>query len=892
MSGRGKLARYTGAARGVLNRLRIRGKLNLLVALPLAAILLVAVPFVIVQIDNAGSAARTAAQSGQARALGGLISALQRERLVNSAFLAKVSDRETVVRQHKTVDDLANRVRDTLGTSASDEVTQALEGLGSLASLRASVLNRGATQESLARTYRATDDALIDALRLVPTRDSDAEGTRQLTALEALLRANEQATLAGMSLIIAAADKETGLPILDDALAEAQISTVRFVQQADINQAGLVVTVEQGDEARAVETLIERAPDARNASEADSFASSAYNSVGAQSKLREVVQDQVTSQITDSSQTRADSAALLAWLVGGGMALMIALVVALAVAVSRSIANPMKRLTRAATDVAQLADTELVRVADTEVASEQVPRLAAIQVATRDEIGELAQAFNRVQATAAMLVERQAITRRNVSLMFANVAQRTQNLVGRQLTLVDELERNEQDSRLLESLYRLDHLSTRLRRSADNLLVVAGTRDEGKLTGPIELSTALRSALAEIEDYQRVLLGEVVDITLDSSIGSDLVLVFAELLENATSYSPPETSVEVGTRYLMDGSCVVTVVDHGIGMTHDRIAEENRRLVARERLDIAPTSMLGLFVVGRLARRHNLTVAMVGTEGGGVTVDVVIPGMRFRRNDEPETAPQPVITPAMLAAHDGDVNGHLVLEGIAIPPAFSENFSWFPPEATEEPEELPEEYYAEPYAEQPYAEVGADPYAEHTAQALPTTFHPEHAQMSTEPPATNGQSNAETTVAERGGLRRRVAGAQLPGTGGRPQRNTRPAVTAPSHPLTPPPPPAPPERDATQDRGEFDSYQSAFARASEHAVSPAEETSPNGTRSGLVRRVPGESMAASLRVGRAGKPPAHATAKWSERDPAADRDKLDEFTTGLSRAGTNHWEDR
>jgi hypothetical protein len=162
--------------------------------------------------------------------------------------------------------------------------------------------------------------------------------------------------------------------------------------------------------------------------------------------------------------------------------------------------------------------------------------------------------------------------------------------------------------------------------------------------------------------------------------------------------------------------------------------------------------------------------------------------------------------------------------------------------------------------------------------------------MSTEPPATNGQSNAETTVAERGGLRRRVAGAQLPGTGGRPQRNTRP-VTTPSHPLTPPPP-APPERDAAQDRGEFDSYQSAFARASEHAVSPAEETSANGTRSGLVRRVPGESMAASLRVGRSGKPPAHATATWSERDPAADRDKLDEFTTGLSRAGTNHWEDR
>ncbi|HEY7593852.1 MAG TPA: nitrate- and nitrite sensing domain-containing protein [Actinophytocola sp.] len=856
MSGRHVLARYTGAARGVLNRLRIRGKLNLLVALPLAAILLVAVPFVIVQIDNARSAAGTARLSGQTRELGALISELQRERLVMSAYLSNVTERESVTRQTKIVDDLAKRVRADLGADASEEVTQALEGLASLNSLRQSVLDKAATQESLARTYRATDDALIDALRLVPQRNSDAEGTRQLTALEALLRANEQSTLAGMALLIAAADKETGLPILDDAQAEAQISTERFVQQADIDEAGLVVAVEQGDEARAVKTLVERATDTRSPSEADSFAASAYNSVGAQSKLREVAQDQVTSQITDAAQARADGAATLAWLVGGGVLLLIGLVLALAVVVSRSIASPMRRLTAAATDVANLADTELVRVADTEVASEQVPRLAAIEVTTRDEVGELAHAFNRVQATAAMLVERQAVTRRNVSLMFANVAQRTQNLVGRQLNLVDELERNEQDTRLLESLYRLDHLSTRLRRSADSLLVVAGTRNEDKLSGPVELSTALRSALAEIEDYQRVHLGEVCDITLDSDIGPDLVLVFAELLENATSYSPPDTSVEIDTRYLVNGSCVVTVIDHGIGMSQERLAEENHRLVARERLDITPTSMLGLFVVGRLARRHNLTVAMVATEGGGVTVDVVVPENRFRRNDEPETAPHHI--PGYAQTGNGQVNWQMVFQGIAIPPAFSENFSWFPPEATETP-------------------------AEHSGQFAPINLSTEPMMSSSESSAApNGQTppkSSETTVAERGGLRRRVAGAQLPGSAAAPP----PTRAAPNRPAVRP---ASAKRDAASDRGAFDGYQSAFARASEYAVSPAEETSPDGTRSGLLRRVPGESMAPGLRVGKPGKPPSRVTSEWRERDPEADRMKLDDFTSGLSRAGT------
>src|SRR5262249_48329375 len=151
----------------------------------------------------------------------------------------------------------------------------------------------------------------------------------------------------------------------------------------------------------------------------------------------------------------------------------------------------------------------------------------------------------RVQATAALLLERQIVTRRNVSLMFANVAQRTQNLVNRQLVLIDELEHNEQNAQLLASLYQLDHLSARLRRSTENLLVVAGVRDETGLAGPTVLTTVLRSALSEIEDYQRVSIGEIYEGTVAASLVSDLVAVFAELIENATVFSPPESLVDV-----------------------------------------------------------------------------------------------------------------------------------------------------------------------------------------------------------------------------------------------------------------------------------------------------------------------------------------------------------
>src|SRR5947207_12502361 len=142
-----------------------------------------------------------------------------------------------------------------------------------------------------------------------------------------------------------------------------------------------------------------------------------------------------------------------------------------------------------------------------------------------------------------MSLKRQAATRRNVSLMFANVAQRTQNLVRRQLALVDDLERDEQNTRLLTRLYRLDHLSTRLRRNAENLLVVAGSREGARIAAPTPLTTVLRSALAEIEDYRRIAFGAVQEATGAAPLAAERVLVFAALLENASAFSPRRYNV-------------------------------------------------------------------------------------------------------------------------------------------------------------------------------------------------------------------------------------------------------------------------------------------------------------------------------------------------------------
>ncbi|MFJ1766352.1 nitrate- and nitrite sensing domain-containing protein [Amycolatopsis sp. NPDC088138] len=873
---------------GFLTRLGIRGKLNLLLLPPLVAVLLVSVPFVLTQASSATAAAQSATVARHAQQLGGLVWQLQRERLLTGAFLATPSmSPDELVKQRRAVDTAVENVRSQLGADAPDELSAALTRIGSLNELRQNAERRGVALDSVARTYHAVIGAVIDSLRLVPQLTSDAEGTRELTALEALLRANEENSLRGMALIVTAVAPDAGKSILDDATQQAPIFTDRFVQQADNasdnQQAELVVNVEQSDAGRKIEDLAAQIDNPRDAAATGRYVTDVLSAAETQAGQRKLVQERVTGEIADSATGRADSATQLAWVVGAGAAALFLLVAFLAVAVSRSIAQPLRRLTTAATSVADLAGTELVRVTDTEEAEEQVPRLATIDVSSDDELGKLAAAFNRVQTTAAELVERQALTRRNTSLMFANVAKRTQNLVGRQLALIDDVERNEQDTRLLASLYRLDHLSTRLRRNADNLLVVSGTRDETRIAGPIELSTALRSALAEIEDYQRVKLGVVAEILLSSALGADLVLVFAELLENATSFSPPGSTVEVDTMFLTDGSCLVSIVDHGIGMTAEKMGEENKRLVERERLELAPTSVLGLFVVGRLARRHELGVELLATPTtGGVTARLTIPPSLFghRTGLLPKAEPAPAI-PAQAA----------------------------PPIATRKPR------HAAP-APSPRSVSTSDMFrpaeperqTELPSPAIPALLGTGHLNgfrwFNQLEPVWPDAEPAAVEVAEepesesRGGLRRRVRGAQLPSPG------TTAAVAVEDKP----------RHDPEATRIAMDGFQEAFARAAEVGATatdppPAVVTEPAPlpvrvpgndriaasaavapvtapiSRDGLTRRVPGAQLAPGLRKQEAvARPIARAAVTRAKRDPAAERAAFDSFAAGLAKA--------
>lgn len=838
----------SGGWSDLIGRLSIRGKLVLLLALPLASAALAAGPFVAVLAVDAAAAGRTAAAADDSRAVAVLMGELQAERLLLSAFLASPGDDGSAVdRQQRTVDDTAERVRGELGSDISDELAAALVRIGSLQQVRDIAAGRGVSPDRVARSYHAAIEALVEALPLISREESgDAQGTRQLTALDALLRADEFAELRGAALVAAAVDPDSGLPILADAEAQAGLFVERFVQQADTDLAGLVVGVVEGRSALQAAELVGRLPDPADVVAVETFAGGAVQIVGELAVARQAAREQVTALIAAAAVDRAATARDTAWAISIGAALLILAVAVLSVQVSRSIATPLRRLTDGARDVtdlvADLAERELATVADSDQAAAlRVPRPVEIQVGSHDELGRLTANFNRMQATAVNLIERQILTRQNVSLMFANVAQRTQNLVGRQLVLVDRMERDEQDERLLANLYQLDHLSTRLRRNADNLLVVAGVRDEIGTRGPTDLSTALRSALAQIEDFKRVQIGDPPDRRFAASVGADLVLVFAELLDNATSFSPPSTVVEVGMITGDDGSCEVTIVDHGIGMPAGRLAEENARLVGRERVDVAPTTVLGLFVVGRICRRHALAVELVPTAGGGVTARVTIEARLFLSDLDPARSP------------DGSAAavGPTAIPPVIIPSARDSGpFTWFADDGVTD---------GRPTA-------GAGGFAARQSPPDRVASTARDALPRSEP---SGSAGAGGRTETRGGLHRRVAGAQLPGS-------------VASRSVDPGPVRRQPHHDPAAARHGYGELEAGFGRAT--GATPRAGEQPVGQRSGLTRRVPGVSMAPELRSHRARPATGGGPVPRWVRDPAGERAQFDAFEAAVTRS--------
>ncbi|MFG3658442.1 ATP-binding protein [Streptomyces sp. NPDC047706] len=631
-----------GGVRGFADRLPFRQKLNILVGVPLAGVAVLLAHLISGQVAQARSAAEAAALVRDSAQVAGLVDRVETEHqraiLLSVRYEARGGDARPALTDYRLAqretDAQVEKVRATFGDRLPQTESQALREVEGLENLRRTIEQGYLPADNIDPAYHNAAQGLIDGLGL--DRNPALAATFTGNLLDSLLRADAAHSSFETSVFSATTGDSNALIEFVGAVGAYEL----YQHQAE--RFGRFATEEQAAELRGIEHNPAQATILRHYAELQidpsslqaatpaavrekfTLALSTYPTYGQQSDTRLAITGSLIDQIADRADEASDDAWWnAAWLLGLAL-LGFLLWGAASVVVRRSVVRPVQALTGAARQVADVAGRELARVADDDTEDDAPPRLREIPVTAQDEIGDLADAFNQVQTTAAALLERQVLSRRNVAEMFGNVGRRVSNLTTRQLALIDAVERGETDPALLERLYRIDHIAVRLRRNADSLMLLAGIRETVLDGGPTALTNVVRAALGQIEGYQRVELHAGTEIMVEPDIVGDLTLMVAELLENAVSFSPAGSPVEVTVRTGGDGA-TITVADHGLGMSAERLDEENARLIRRERLDLVPTKVLGLFVVGSLARRWEIGVTLSRTPGGGVTAEIRIP---------------------------------------------------------------------------------------------------------------------------------------------------------------------------------------------------------------------------------------------------------------------------
>ncbi|MEU2422619.1 nitrate- and nitrite sensing domain-containing protein [Streptomyces sp. NPDC007851] len=395
------------------------------------------------------------------------------------------------------------------------------------------------------------------------------------------------------------------------------------------------------------------------------------------SAYRTIESDMADKAVAEASGI-ADDAKTSAFITGAAVVVALLAAFILAGMVARQMSRSMRQLRNAAFGIAEQRLPMLVDQLSRTDPGRVDTRVAPIPITSTDEIGEVARAFDQVHREAVRLAAEQALLRGNINAIFTNLSRRNQSLIEGQLTLITDLENNEADPDQLENLFRLDHLATRMRRNGENLLVLAGEEPGRRWDQPVPLVDVLRAASSEVEQYERIELSGVPEAEIHGRAVTDLVHLLAELLENATTFSSPQTKVRVTATRLPDGRVMIEIHDKGIGLTAEDFADINHKLANPPTVDAAISQRMGLFVVGRLSDRHGIRVQLrpsgeqagttslvmlpdAITHGGGgeqqldrdeFTVSQIIPEQQFQAENFAQPQLQPMRTAAELGFDD------------------------------------------------------------------------------------------------------------------------------------------------------------------------------------------------------------------------------------------------
>jgi signal transduction histidine kinase len=636
---------------GRLRDLPIWSKLGLIMLVPTLATVVVGTSGLIDHINEASDAERARTLSVLSQAAGGLVDHLQNERafgVMIATTKPKTPDREAAdiayKREHPKVD--AAKLPYSQQKAALDDVPDQVStllgrldlNLLELPSIRSQTANGKFDAGAVEDSYTVLIEDLLNVRDASAQLAQDTRLSDRLRTVAAVARAKDYISLqrdVGHKVL---AKNQFSPDLRRDFLLTSTgytIADTTMRQVATNEEVALFDRVVNGPAKRAATNLTVQLENLNGNNttaipytrEKWETAMIGYNDLfrSVENRLDAQIVDQAT-EIRDDVQTRVflETSILLGLLL---------LAIVFAWLVARSMARSLRELRQGALNVAQFGLPQAVeRLRDPALTGTLTPAQVADQVAeplpvrSRDEFGQVTEAFNAVHLEAVRTAAEQAALRSSVATMFVNLARRSQILVDRLIGHLDRLERGEEDPDRLAELFQLDHLATRMRRNDENLLVLAGADSTRVQREPAALIDVLRAAQSEVEHYTRIEFGMIDrDIEVSAHAVNDMVHLVAELFDNATAFSPPNSNVVVEARRLGDGA-VLSVEDRGIGISREQLRDLNERLANPPMVDVAVSRMMGLVVVARLANRHGVKVELrpADTERGTVA-DVGLP---------------------------------------------------------------------------------------------------------------------------------------------------------------------------------------------------------------------------------------------------------------------------
>jgi signal transduction histidine kinase len=705
----------------------IRSRIVRMLALPVAAMMLLLTVVVAEEFATYRLAARTGHAIALDLAVQALVQEVQTERGVtvgllagNQDFTAEIaSARQRVDAQRAAVEQVVDERGDLDG-----QVGQALAQAKTLATIRGEVDGGGADRTEIFEEYNEVVSELGEVYFAL---DNAADATMRLGSESlAMLNLAKEAT----------ARQRAFLNGVFSAGGFAEGEFLRYVQlRADLDAAYAEFEEYATAEALAAKDLLLASAPAKRAQQLENRALRSgdgktlradaqlwWTSTGPVLDDMSVLAGQIGASLEARAQVLLDEANIRLAALAAIVLVCVGIAVYLATIAARSIASPLSDLAAEANRMAGERLPEAVRRA---VSGDATGPPGAVQVVdgASSEVRLVADAFDRVQATAYALATEQAELRRAGAESLANLGRRNQNLLRRQLGFITKLEQEESSPTGLANLFELDHLATRMRRNAESLLVLVGAASPRQWTRPLPLTDVIRAAVSEVEEYRRVSLRRLDEAMVSGSTASGLAHMLAELIENGLAFSPPDLDVELHGRVVDDGY-LIAVCDQGIGMSEEELVVANRRLRGEGDFLTAPARFLGHYVVGRLAAEMGVSVQLARSPVTGVTARVCLPVEMLT------TAAAALDGPAGAATRNGipPKNGATVQNGAVVAsipavagPKQAELPSLRPPTPRSRPLQVDyvvlDEQPAVPSPRLP-AEAGPFPPSEHTPNGL------------------------------------------------------------------------------------------------------------------------------------------------------------------------------